>query len=153
MVTDLRSMAQQRRERRQTVGSPGSNESLSGSSYSTFPSSGSWSVEVPSWATHAILRADATGVRFSASIKGDFRVRLGSATGTVCPFDVAPSGGGKDRANFTAVAEVNVPASMRGTVQTFALEARRSGGDSGSTLDAGGWINTIQDVEFVERPD
>lgn len=153
MVTDLRSMAQQRRERRQTVGSPGAQESLSSSTYVTFPSSGSWSVEVPSWATHAILRADATGVRFNAAISGDFRVSLGTESGTICPFDVAPSGGAKDRGNFTAVAEIEVPAALRGTTQTFAMEGRRSGGDANSTLDSGGWINTIQDVEFVERPD
>lgn len=147
-IVDVRAIPRPRSLRRQFTAFPAGSENLTSSGYTTFPNPASWSVEVPEWATHAIVHATIAGARHTTNnAVGDLRVVVGSVNGQACGYDL-PAGAGTARDNVHAIDTLNVR-SIAGTTVTLKVEGRRTGG-SGS-LDATSKTAVIADIEFQER--
>jgi hypothetical protein len=144
MIQDLRVLPNPRRERRQMLAFPSSSESLTSGNFVRFPGAAQWSVQVPSWATKAIVRGEIAGVKASGSLVGTSRVLLGSLVGQVAPFDF----GSGTRGTVLSADEFSIPVAMRGTTQTLQIQGKRNSGTG--SLESGGWITALSDIEFVE---
>lgn len=156
MVTDLRRVARPRRDRstvtRPSTGTPavGAVNALTSSTYVKWPTAAQWTLEVPSWATHAVVRADVCQYVVKAgNTTGTLQVKLGTVTGTdVTSFDENYSGN-TFRNSLTVIDTIAIPADMRNTVQTLMVQGKRS--QNSGYVDADAYTTTLFDVEFQER--
>lgn len=156
MIRNLRKVARPRRERAFLTLTPSTDDAVTSATYATWPKAASWTVEVPAWATKMIVRGEvALGYvpRLSTTANGQatghFRAKGGTVvTSTVFyDFDVA-SGSAFGRFNVVAGGTYDVPLAMRGTSQTFSLQAEKVGGNV--DLHANTYSFATLEVEFLE---
>lgn len=154
MITDLRRVAQPRRERAMVTIFPAVSLGMPTAAYSAWPISTSQRpiVAVPDWATKVDIVAHVSGVKYTKvsakdSIAG-VRTGFGSSTPAengIIIQDAEDTGG---RYNYTWIGTHAVDSSMRGTDQYINLQAVRSAGN-------GLWVADYQtsiviDWEFSE---
>lgn len=150
MITDLRHVANPRRERDLYALQLGTVYDLTSATYMAWPSAATHSIYVPSWATFVKIVATWAQVKYtSLNPYGVVQARLGSLNMAQTAYDMTASGGAYRTAFVNADAQA-VPAAMRGTTQTLSLNGRRdSGSSNGSvTLDAASAV--VIDYEFSE---
>lgn len=149
MIADLRSMPAPRSQRRQFVAMPSGAVTLNASAFGIFPPAASWPVEVPTWATHAIVHVVEAGLKYgTANVAGQFRVGLGDIVGQAVGYDVEAVSG-KERGDFHALDTLAIPKSHRGATLALTMQGRRTSSSGGLQSNAGAAI--IADIEFQER--
>lgn len=154
MITDLRRVAQPRRERAMLTIFPSTNVAMPTAGYASWPITSAQRpvVAVPDWATRVDIVAHVSGVKFTkvsavdslAGVRTGFGSSLPAQNGIIIQ-DAEDSGG---RYHYTWIGTHLVDASMRGTDQFINLQAVRSGG-------TGLWVADYQtsiviDWEFSE---
>lgn len=151
MIVDLRKVANPRRERVVMTANPASTETLSSASFVSWPSSASWQIDVPAWATKVILRGTVSGVKIAVgNVAGQIRATLGTAVTQGTGWDESvPNGAVYDRKNWAVSDTVTVPSAMRGTRQTVRLEGLKSGGSVSPQAET--LTSCALDIEFVEE--
>lgn len=150
-ITDLRRLARPRTLRRVLAGTGQSGLAISNEgNWNGFPGYNP-SIEVPRWATHAIILAQMEAVsHVNPGTVGEWRVKLGSKLGTVTFFDISQqTEAGWDRVSLSATAELDVR-DVAGTVQALSAEGRRTSGYTGYLATKSGTRMTF-DVQFEER--
>lgn len=148
MIRDLRTMARPRSSRLFIPAYPNANNDLTVTDMAnpqTWPAAGSHNVEVPSWATHAHLRADISGALALAAIDGGHGIRLGSLAVQNSGYNVGSGG----RHALISGGTVNV-SGLRGTVQTVRTTGYRNGTAGALRADTGTAVFVT--IDFVEAP-
>lgn len=150
MITDLRRLANPRTERQLQLGaSPAAGNALTSSSFTAWPTTDTFTVTVPEWATHMLARLEFMGGQTAAQVAGELRLVLGSSTtfGTYAYNYAAQNG--QARQPVVAAGELALPDSVKGTTQPLRISGRRTGGTGNLfTVDSSYFIS---DVEFVQR--
>lgn len=153
MITDRRRVADPRRERFTRDVVVETVQNLTSSNFVTFPSESSLSIDVPPWATRAIVRCDLleTLLTGAASTDGRMTLMLGNQAAYTSErrFDEVWAGA-TSRDDHTIVSSFTIPASFQGTARTLALRARRLGGTG--YLRADTYTQVVYDIEFIEDP-
>lgn len=161
MIQDLRVLPAPRREQRLYVhNQTAQGNTLSNSTFATWPLQATWQVEIPEWATRVQIAGTLAGYKIveggnGGNVFGDFRASLGSLTTQQTLYNhSAPTGFGRIDAGGSAVGDdLLIPESDRGTTQTLALEAKRDGGSTGCNLESADGQVTFFQVVFYEAPD
>jgi hypothetical protein len=153
MITDLRSVAQPRRERNTSIVDIGATTyDLTSATFVDWPGAngGAASFPVPEWATKAIVRCDILEVLVrTANNDGELVLTFGGqpAYTTARRYDEIYNGA-TSRVDQVIVAEFAIPEAMRGTAQTIKVRARRKAGTGSLRSDA--YTTVVWDVEFIE---
>lgn len=153
MVTDRRVVAAPRSRRVLKVANPATSQSLSSTSAFVWPAEGSWSVDVPAWATRAAVIGMWGGVyQPKAQTNGRIQVRIGTGRAdviTAAEVQIDTDGTGEvSRASFLAPATVTIPETMRGQTVTVDMLGRRASGSSSIKVDTASAVSV--DIEFTE---
>lgn len=153
MITDLRKVANPRRERTRYLYSPASLTEFSGDgTFRTLGGSGApWTIPVPAWATKAIVSVDVAGLRLSTNpIFGQVRFLLGSSlTGQAVNID--DNATGVRRITAMTADTLTIPSGYRGTNQVLTPQFTGQTGYGGKIgYDTATTI--LADVEFLESP-
>lgn len=156
MITDLRRKAVPRRERvtkqADSTGAPSSGavNALTSSSFVVWPAVATWQIEIPEWATRAIVRADVSSTILKAgNASGTFIVTVNGANASqYASFDENYTGS-PARTNLVTIGDVSIAEAIRGTTVTFAMKGRRTSGVG--YLDADVYTSTLIDIEFIEE--
>jgi hypothetical protein len=156
MVTDLRKVANPRRERTRYLYSPPSLTEFSGDGvYRTLGGTGApWTIPVPSWATKAIISVDVAGLRLSTNpIFGQFRFlvrrlpdrpeRQHRRQPDRCP---------TRRITAMTADTLTIPSAYRGTNQILTPQFTGQTGYGGKIGYDGRHHPHLADVEFLEAP-
>lgn len=152
MITDVRQIANPRRERRLYTAFPGSLSTLkySDDKWHTWPTAAKWSVPVPSWATGAKLVTTFAGLRLS---RADVYARMQNVLGgTVFGQDTAiddDQGSGTRRSTVVIADSFAIPAAMCGTTQTLYVQTYMSKSETGD-LSVDTATSLVADIEFTE---
>lgn len=154
MITDLRKVAQPRRDRAMVTVFPSATQSMPTAGYASWPIQAAQRplVEVPSWATRVDIVAHLSGVKFvqsggaatTAGIRTGFGSSLPAENGIIVQDAVDTSG----RYHYTLVGTHLVDATMRGTSQYINLQGVRSAGAGVWTADY--QTSIVIDWEFSE---
>jgi hypothetical protein len=158
MVKDLRKLATPRSDvmalaaastgAGKVNGSYVSPDPLDHSTFATWPDVATWQIQVPAWATEAVVTAQVFGAATrDADVWGETRIVLGTLSGTAAAYDVNADAN-PARVTLGAAATLAIPSAMRGTTQTIRLEGRRSGG-TGHLTGQDGVFTTLL-VNFKE---
>jgi len=155
MIVDLRKVANPRRERAVFTVNPGGTFNLTSASYVDW--FGSWTVDVPLWATKAVILAHLSGIKLdrfdgstTGSAAGNIRVLLGAALatqGAAYNHDVVAAMV-SSRFHLGVGDTVSVGSSLRGTNQTVKIQGLRSSGNKNLYADTGSFASV--DLEFIE---
>lgn len=165
MITDLRHLARPRSDQTAFI-SPGGTWTSSSPVY--IPAGNAYadwgraqfapSVQVPDWATRAIVIVHVNGVRFkddTVNIAGGLRAQIGTVTGpiTLFDYDVDTTKGGAQRENLMCAGEFNV-SSIRGQnailrVEGFQNVPANPNNDQRLRLQNGSQM--VFDVRFFEE--
>jgi hypothetical protein len=152
MITDVRQIANPRRERRLYTAFPGSVSALtySDNKWHTWPAAAKWSVPVPSWATTVRIVTTFAGLRLTrANVYARMQNVLG---GTLVGQDTAiddDQGSGTRRNTVVLADSIAVPAAMRGTTQILYVQTYMWKSETGDlAVDAA--TSLVADVEFTE---
>ncbi|MFE7547106.1 hypothetical protein [Streptomyces gardneri] len=154
MITDVRKMANPRRETRQATQTPTSASTAIGgtaSTYSYFSTAAGWSVAVPSWASVARIRYDIGGLRLSAgAVYGDISATFGASL-VIEAVQVDDNQSSIRRYTHLMGDTLTIPAGYRGTTQLLRARARCFPGNTGTMLvDTASTL--IANIEFEEFP-
>jgi hypothetical protein len=159
IITDLRRKAVPRRERMtkqgNSTGTPqaGAVNALTNSAYAAgdaWPDAASFAIEVPEWATKAIVRADVTAAILKAgNASGQFIMTMNDANASEYSSYDENYTGSPHRTNLLTTGQITIPEEVRGTTATFRLKGRRTSGSG--YLDADSFTATILDIEFLEE--
>ncbi|WP_328925562.1 hypothetical protein OG429_13500 [Streptomyces sp. NBC_00190] len=149
MITDLRRIANPRRERRIQMirGFPYSQSPATPDKWSDWPTEARVQVEVPSWAVTANIVTQ-LGVRFSGNPYTRLRHKFGSLFGAEITMD-DDAVTGWSRENIMLGDTPQITPALRGTTQTLSIQTNPMAG-SVFVLDVNGGSNCVFDVEFVE---
>lgn len=154
MITDLRKVANPRRDRRLYTQSPTADSALIGASttYSYFSTASGWNIAVPDWATTVRIRVDVCPIRYSvANYLGYLQATFGASL-TVQPTALDDNQGTVVRKIPAICADtLTVPAAYRGTTQLLRAQANGSSGNAGR-INIATSTTVIADVEFEEAP-
>lgn len=159
MIVDLRKLARPRRERRLFTAVPAADDLLTSPAFAQWPAVATWDVDVPAWATKAVLLISLWSLRanrFDVNTAGGFWGQLRGALsgGGYTPnagYDVnIPAVNNYDRVSAGVAATLTLGAGIPGTRQRVWLEGLKSGGNTSLTADTNTTITA--DVEFVESP-
>lgn len=154
MITDVRQVANPRRERTLQVQSPGTLSTLIGGtsgSYSYFSTAAGWAVAVPDWATTARIKVDVAGLRLATDVVfGNFRATFGASL-SMQPTVVDDNDTGTRRIYHMAADTLAIPAGYRGTTQTLRAQFAGLAGNVG-TVSVDPSTTLAADVEFFEAP-
>lgn len=149
MIKDLRSMANPRSSRQVLFGSADPGNNLTSSSFTAWPTTNTYTVDVPPWATHLIARLEFTGGQTAAQAAGSLRLILGSSTAFgEYEYNYAAQNG-QARQQVVVAGELKLPTEVKGTTTSLRISGLRSGGT--------GYLFTVDktyylaDVQFVER--
>lgn len=158
MITDLRKVAVPRRERMTRQGnstgtpSAGAVNALTNSAYAAgdaWPDAASWAIEIPDWASKAIVRADVVAAILKAgNASGQFIMTMNDANASDYSSYDENYTGSPHRLNLITAGQIDIPSNLRGTTVTFRLKGRRTSGTG--YLDADSFTATILDIEFLE---
>ncbi len=149
MITDLRQMANPRSSRQVLPGSATPGNNLTSSTFTAWPTTNTYQVDVPSWATHMIARLEFMGGQTAAQVSGSLRLILGASTAFgEYDYNYAAQNG-QARQQVVVAGELKLPSTVKGTTQPLRISGLRSGG-TGSlfTVDSTFYL---ADVQFVER--
>ncbi|MEW1700363.1 hypothetical protein [Streptomyces sp. NPDC091278] len=151
MITDLRQIANPRRERSLATAYPASLTELryQDGVWRNWPPQASWQVAVPPWATQMRAVVTIAGLRMDrANVYATMQVAFGALLGddTVLDDDQGP---GRRRTTAVIAHTLSVPSSMRGTTQTMRLQTMIGKTESGD-LSVDGGTSIVADVEWVE---
>lgn len=153
MITDLRQVANPRRERTRYLYSPPSLSEFSGDGvYRTLGGAGApWSVPVPDWATKVMISIDVGGLRLSTDdIFGQIRFLFGASL-TGQSINIDDDGATIRRIAAMTADTLTLPSGYRGTTQTLTPQFTGQAGYGGKIgYDASTTI--LADVEFIEAP-
>ncbi|WP_327349654.1 hypothetical protein OG772_20440 [Streptomyces sp. NBC_01321] len=155
MITELRTIANPRRDRQIYTASPTGDQNWGGNAkgtYVSWPPAARWNIAVPVWAVRAriVFTVAATQV-INGSVWGQAAFKLGTVQGQSINFDTGAFTGGdrSQRVNLISADTVSVPSAMRGTTQLLqAMVAMNS--SAAGTLQADVATTAIADVEFEE---
>ena len=154
MITDLRKVANPRRERTLLTQSPTAlSTDIGGTSgtFTNFSTAAGWSVAIPSWATKAVLSLAVGQIRYNtAAYFGAIRATFGSSltTQSVALDDNQTS---TRRGTIVFGDTLTIPASYRGTTQTLRYQATGYSPNAGKVgVDAS--TTLVADIEFLEAP-
>lgn len=154
MITDLRKIANPRRQRRMLTQSPTADSALIGASttFAYFSTAPGWNWAIPDWATTARIRVDVCPIRYSvANYLGYLQATFGASL-TVQPTALDDNQGSVVRKIPAICADtLTLPASYRGTTQLLRAQANGSSGNTGR-INIATSTTLIADVEFEEAP-
>jgi hypothetical protein len=154
MITDLRQIANPRRDRRLYTQSPTADSGLLGSSttFTYFSTAAGWNIAVPDWATTVRLRVDVSPIRYSVNnYTGQLRATFGSSL-TLQAISLDDDQGTGIRKVPAAIADtLAVPSAYRGTTQLLRAQANGAAGNAGR-INVSTFTTLIADVEFEEAP-
>jgi hypothetical protein len=155
MITDLRKVANPRRDRTLWTQSPtGSSNSIGGTSgtYTYFTTAPGWNIAVPDWATTVKIVLDIAGFRLATNnVFGDLRATFGSSLSTQAVIVDDNQGTGIRRIVSIVADTLTLPASYRGTTQLLRPQFAGATGNLG-TVSVDLSTTLIADVEFFEAP-
>lgn len=149
MITDLRQIANPRRDRRIYAAYPASSSSLTKTAgYKDWPASAQWSVPIPAWAGRANIIVTMAGVSMDT---GAVWVNLQTAIGTRFGQDsvIDDNQTGVRRSTEVIADSFVMPSAMRGTTQTLKVQASPNLPMNGNVSVNNGTA-IVADVEFVE---
>lgn len=154
MITDLRKVANPRRDFYQFIQSPSSlSTDISGTSgtYSYFSTAAGWSVAIPDWATTAILTMAVGQIRYNtAAFFGGLRATFGASL-TVQPVVLDDNQTGVRRTTVVLGDTLTIPSGYRGTSQTLRFQACGSTGNAGKVgVDSS--TTLMASIQFLEAP-
>ncbi|WP_042174562.1 hypothetical protein [Streptomyces sp. NBRC 110035] len=154
MITDLRKIANPRRQRRMYTHSPASDSSLIGSSttYSYFSTEAGQNIAIPDWATTARIRVDVCPLRYSVdNYFGALRATFGSSL--TLQFTSLDDNQGTGIRKIPAIVAdtLTIPSSYRGTTQLLRAQANGASGNGGR-INVTTSTTFVYDVEFEEAP-
>jgi len=139
MITDLRKLAQPRSARVARIlsgawSTPDTIGALT-AAWEDFPLGARWNIQIPTWATHAVLEASWSQILApDGEARGQLRARLGNLNGVSTAYRTLAAA----RGTYVHAAEVTIPAALRGTVQPLFLEGLGTAGFTGVlTADIG----------------
>lgn len=155
MITDLRSIANARRDRQLLLQSPGSlSTEISGSSgtFSYFDTAAGWNIAIPVWAARVKIKIDVGQIRYSTgTIFGYLRATFGASLTVQQVILDDNQGTGVRRATVVLGDNLLIPSAYRGTTQLLRLQVAGISGNTGKfSVDSSTTI--IADVEFFEAP-
>ncbi|MEU4095503.1 hypothetical protein [Streptomyces sp. NPDC026673] len=155
MITDLRGIANPRRDRQIYTASPSGDQNWAGNkdgTYVSWPPAARWNIAVPVWAVRARIVFTVAAVQVvSGSVWGHAAFKLGSSQGQGVNYDTGPttSGDRSQRVQLISADTITVPAAMRGTTQLLQALVSLDSAEAG-TLQADTATTAIADVEFEE---
>lgn len=154
MITDLRKVANPRRERTLKTQSPASlSTDISGTSgtFSYFSTAAGWSIAVPDWATTAVVSLSVGQIRYNtAAFFGGIRATFGASL-TVQAVNLDDNQSSTRRGTVVLGDTLTIPSGYRGTSQTLRFQAAGYAGNAGKVgVDAS--TTLIADIEFLEAP-
>lgn len=152
-VTDRRNLAAPRARRVLQALVPTISEALSSTTVVKWPAAASWSVDVPAWATQAVVIATWGGVYApKAQANASVQVRVGTGRAdvlTTAAVQIDTDGTGEaSRVVAVCAATITIPDTMRGQTVTVDLIAKRNSGASTIRTDTAS--STALDIEFTE---
>ncbi|MFF7469887.1 hypothetical protein [Streptomyces sp. NPDC008092] len=151
MVTDLRLIANPRRERTLYTAYPSTLNRLvaQNGQWYNWPAAARWKVPIPSWATSAKLLVTLAGLRLSESdVFANMQTSLGTDTGQTTAID--DDQGANIRRNTVVLADtITLAAALRGTTQDLFVRTQPSKSEWGN-LGVDAATSLIADVEFTE---
>nr|BEK65688.1 hypothetical protein KPHV_29150 [Kitasatospora purpeofusca] len=151
MITDLRQLANPRRERRvRTIAGFGWSPigDQVGVWQETWPTGAKTSFDVPSWATQATIVTSLHGLRVTGSVFIGFRQTIADAIGNEAQMDT-DAVSFMSRNDITMVDTFWWRPEQRGTTQTLTVQAGRYDHSAGS-IDVNGNTSLVTDIDFVE---
>ena len=149
MITDLRQLANPRYYPQTLQGTAEPGAKLTSPTFTAWPTTNTYDVIIPEWATHIIARLEFMGGQTAAKAAGSLRLILGGSTAFgQYDYNYAAQNG-QARQQVVVGGELKLPTAMKGTTQPLRISGLRSDGD--------GWLFTVDstfysaDVQFVER--
>lgn len=154
MITDLRKIANPRRETGLYTESPASiSTGIGGTSgtFSNFSTASGWSIPVPSWATTLKLNVQAGQLRYDTNnFFGYLRATFGaSLTMQQVALD-DNQGTGVRRGTIVAGDTLTIPSAYRSTSQTLRLQAAGGASNGGGKVYVDPSTTLIANIEFIE---
>jgi hypothetical protein len=154
MITDLRKVANPRRERALKIQSPSSlSTDISGTSstWTTFSTAAGWPIDIPDWATTAVLSLAVGQIRYNtAAFFGGLRATFGLLA-TIQAVNLDDNASGTRRGTVVLGDTITLPIGYRGSTQTLRFQAAGFAGNAGK-VGVDGSTTLIADIEFVEAP-
>ncbi|GHE80132.1 hypothetical protein GCM10014715_39380 [Streptomyces spiralis] len=151
MITDLRQIANPRRDRQLYTAFPSSLSSLTAQNgvWYNWPTAARWNVAIPSWAITAKVVVTLAGLRLSDSnVFASMQTMLGSDPGQSTAID-DDQGTGVRRSTIVLADSITLSAAARGTTQLLYVRTQPSRVEWGN-LSVDGATSLIADVEFNE---
>lgn len=152
MITDIRKVANPRRDRQLYTQSPASiSTQIGGTSgtYSYFSTSAGWTIAIPTWATTVRIRLDIGGLRMATDVTfGNLRATFGSSL-TMQSVVIDDNDTGIRRMTALIADTLTIPSAYRGTSQLLRAQFAGLPGNVG-TLSVDSSSTLIADVEFFE---
>ncbi|MFD9792090.1 hypothetical protein ACFWXK_14190 [Streptomyces sp. NPDC059070] len=151
MITDLRRIANPRRERTLSTAFPSSLDQLtySDGKWHTWPASARWSLTIPPWAVNLKVVTTVAGLRMSrANVYASMQQVMGMVRGQDTVID-DDQGSGVRRSTVVLADSIYIPAALRGTTQTLYLGTFMSKAETGD-LSVDGATSIVMDAEFTE---
>ncbi|WP_073947577.1 hypothetical protein [Streptomyces kebangsaanensis] len=155
MITDLRKIANPRKDREIYVASPPGDQNWEGNmggTYVQWPPAAKWTIPVPVWAVKARIVFTVAAVQvIRGNVWGHATFKLGAYQGQSINFDTGAftAGDKSQRVNLISADTLNVAASMRGTNQVLQAMVSLNTKEAGY-LQADTATTAIADVEFQE---
>jgi hypothetical protein len=152
MITDIRQVANPRRERRLWVQPVTTLSAELGASttYNYFSTAAGWSIPVPAWATSASIIVSGGGMRLTtAAFYGGFRATFGSSLLLVQNTTIDDLVSGGRRTPAIAADTLAIPSAYRGTSQLLRIQAAGYTGNAGR-ISVDPSTTLMADVEFNE---
>ncbi|MFD9721021.1 hypothetical protein [Streptomyces sp. NPDC059076] len=154
MITDLRKIANPRRDRKTYLRFPTSTSaSITNSNgvWQTFNTASDWNIDVPDWASQATVRLDILQLKYSVNpFIGQMRGQFGSSLATQ-PVILDDNQSGIRRQMAAVADTLTIPTAYRGTTQALRAQATGTTGNTG-TLAVDASTTLLADVEFIEAP-
>lgn len=160
-IKDLRNLSQPRNRREFNMIAPTVEKQLTSTAYVNWPSEGNMTVDIPTWATTAKVRAFLAGVGYGAAgtnggagwnVTGYLRIQLGASIYSQGTFYNVSNDGGRSRSTLMAGApNLPIPATMRGTTQTLRIEGTKNNGSTNLLTDDKSMLSL--EIEFVNAPE
>ncbi|MER6131908.1 hypothetical protein [Streptomyces sp. NPDC001815] len=151
MITDLRQIANPRRDRKLYTAYPSALSELKyqDNKWRNWPTAASWSVPIPAWAISAKAVVTIAGLRMArADVFASMQTKFGSDLGQNTVID--DNQGSVVRRQTVVIADnITISAEQRGTTQTLSLQTSMSKIETGD-LSVDGSTSIIADVEFTE---
>jgi hypothetical protein len=165
MIVDLREMSDPRTHLQQfslqgVWASPDSVGNIV-ADYELFPNGASWDVDIPTWASQAVvsftfggleyLKSGGNGTGSTFDARGLLRVKLGTQATQNISYWVRQNVTEYTRVTYAGGDDLNLPVAVRGTTQTLEVQGKGTTNFRGS-LQADGYTGLVVSVLFREVP-